>query len=97
MESERLRKAVDAALVPVVASLGAWGVRDAHWLPDRDGYPVVWLRTRARTEADALRGQTFLLPQLQVTLSRLEVPHSMLKRLRIEVTSLADEDRLFGE
>ena len=32
MTDEATGKAVDAALVPIVASLGPWGVEEAHWL-----------------------------------------------------------------
>ncbi|MEZ5096035.1 MAG: hypothetical protein R2731_07845 [Nocardioides sp.] len=57
------------------------GRRLGHWLPDRDGAPVVWLHTRTEAERRALGAQVWLLPQVQVTLSRLGVPHALVWRL----------------
>jgi hypothetical protein len=90
-------RSVDAALVPIVASLGAWGVEEAHWLPDRAGAPVIWLRTRTRAQRTALQSQAWLVPQLQVTLTRLGVGHDIVWSLRIELTSSEDEAQLFDE
>jgi len=95
MSPEGVRKAVDAALVPMRASLGGWGVESLHWLPDRDGAPVIWLRTRTQIEAVALQSQVWLLPQLQVTMTRLGVPHDLVWRLRFEFTSAEAEAGLF--
>jgi len=92
-----MRKSVDAALLPMVASLGGWGVVEAHWLPDRDGSPVIWLRTRTKIEAVALQSQVWLLPQLQVTMTRLGVPHDLVWRLRFEFTSIEAEAGLFEQ
>lgn len=41
MSEDQLRRAVDAAMLPIVASLAPAGVVAAHWLPDRAGDPVV--------------------------------------------------------
>ncbi len=97
MEPERVGKAVDAALLPIVSSLGSSGVRRAHWLPDRDGAPVVWLETGTEAERRALESQVWLLPQVQITLTRLGVPHDIVWRLRIEVTSGEAEEELFRD
>lgn len=83
--------------MPMVASLGSWGVEAGHWLPDRDGRPVVWLCTRTASERAALERQVWLLPQVQVTLTRLGVPHEVVWPLRLEVTSTEDQRRLFRE
>jgi hypothetical protein len=88
---------VDAALVPVVAALAGWGVEEAHWLPDRDGAPVIWLRTRTRAQRTALQSQVWLVPQVQVTLTRLGVAHGDVWSLRVELTSAQDEAALFEE
>lgn len=97
MDSERVGRAVDQALLPIVASLGSWGVVDGHWLPDRDGRPVVWLRTRSEAQRRALSGQVWLLPQVQVTLTRLGVPHEVVWPLRLELTSDEAERRLLAD
>ena len=88
---------MDAALVPMIASLGAWGVEEGHWLPDRSGVPVIWLRTRTLAQAGALEKQVWLLPQVQVTLTRFGVPHDIVWTMRVEITSTEAEDRLFRE
>ncbi len=87
MDTERVGRKVDEALVPIIASLGSWGVADGHWLPDRHGHPVVWLRTRSEAQRQALAGQVWLLPQVQITLTRLGVPHDVVWQLRLELTS----------
>jgi hypothetical protein len=94
---DQLARAVEAAIVPIVASLGSWGVDTGHWLPDRGGAPVIWLHTRTEEQRRALSRQVWLLPQVQVTLTRLGVPHEVVWRLRIELTSQEDEERLFAE
>jgi hypothetical protein len=95
--SDGVRKSVEAALVPMVASLGAWGVEEGHWLPDRTGAPVIWLRPRTVAQSDALSKQVWLVPQVQVTLTRLGVPHDIVWPMRVEITSTEAEDRLFRE
>ncbi len=97
MDSGRVGRAVDQALVPIIASVGSWGVVDGHWLPDRDGSPVVWLRTRTEAQRLALAGQVWLLPQVQITLTRLGVPHDVVWRLRLELTSHEAEQRLLTD
>lgn len=84
-------------MLPLVSSLGAWGVDEGHWLPDAQGAPVIWLRTRTRRQRAALQGQVWLVAQVQVTLTRLSVPHEVVWPIRVEVTSAEDEDRLFAE
>lgn len=97
MGDEQLKRAVDAALVPIVASLAAWEVTEAHWLPDPGGAPVVFLRTRTEAQQRSLAGQVWLLPQLQMTLGRLGAAYAAVRALRIEVTSAQAEARLFEE
>jgi hypothetical protein len=50
VEDKQLRRSGDAAMVPIVASLAPPGVLEAHWLPDRAGDPVVWIRVRGEAE-----------------------------------------------
>lgn len=95
MTPEALKRSVDAALVPIVASLAAWEVTEAHWLPDPDGVPVVFLRTRTEAQQASLAKQVWLLPQLQMTLTRLGATYAVVRSLRIEVTSAQAEARLF--
>ncbi len=89
-----MRKAVDAAMLPIVASLGPAGVV-AHWLPDRAGEPVVWVRVKDEASRVAVESYAWVLPQVQIILTRLNVPPEMVMRLRMEVTSAEAEDRLF--
>lgn len=86
---------MDAAMVPMVAALAPWGVRDGHWLPDSQGRPVVWLRTATEAERTTLGRQGWLLAQVQVSLTRLGVPHEVVWQLRLETTSVEAERRLF--
>ena len=88
---------VEAALLPMVASLGSWGVESGHWLPDREGEPVVWLRTHTVAQRQALTRQPWLIAQVQVILTRLGVPHATVWGLRLELTSLEDEAKLLHE
>ena len=97
MDDDSLRKAVDAAILPMVASIGAWGVEEGHWLLDQNGRPVVWLRTRTEIERVALQAQVWLLPQVQIILTRLSVPYSVISRVRVEVTSAEAQSALFDE
>jgi hypothetical protein len=92
-----LGKSIGQAMVPVVASLGGWGVEEGHWLPDRNGAPVIWLRTRTRAQQTALQSQIWLAPQVQVILTRLGVPHDVVWSVRIEITSTEAEAQLFTE
>lgn len=95
MGEEQLRSAVDAAMHPIVASLGPAGVISAHWLPDRAGEPVVWVRVKDEASRVAVESYAWVLPQVQTMLTRLNVPPEMVMRLRMEVTSAEAEDRLF--
>ena len=97
MDDAARNRRVDQAFLPMVASLGAWGVESAHWLPDRDGEPVVWLRTHTEAQCAALQHAVWLTPQVQHILTRLGVPHDTVWRLRLELTSLEAERRLLGE
>jgi hypothetical protein len=95
MGEEQLRSAVDAAMLPIVVSLGPAGVISAHWLPDRAGEPVVWVRVKDEASRVAVESYAWVLPQVQTMLTRLNVPPEMVMRLRMEVTSAEAEDRLF--
>jgi hypothetical protein len=95
--AEAFDKQLEAALLPMVAALGCGGVESAHWLPDRAGHPVVWLRTHTRAQREHLERQAWVLPQVQVVMTRLAVPHDVVWRLRLEITSAEDEARLLAE
>ena len=97
-EADRVRarnSRVQEAMLPMATSLGSWGVESAHWLPDRDGEPVVWLRTWTRAQRSALASQVWLPAQVQTILTRLGVPFETLWRVRLELTSAEDEADLF--
>ena len=97
MEEEQLRRSVDAAMVPIVASLAPAGVLEAHWLPDRAGDPVVWIRVRGEADRVAVESYSWVLPQVQIILARLGLAPDKVLALRLEVTSGEAEDRLFDE
>jgi len=92
-----MRRAADAAIVPLVASLAPWGVKEAHWLPDRDGVPVIWVRVGTELQRVALEAQSWLLPQMHVILARMGMPSEEVMGSRLEVTSAEAETRLFEE
>ena len=94
---DQLRRAVDAAMLPLVASLAPAGVVEAHWLPDRSGDPVVWIRLETEIARVALQSHSWVLPQVQVILARLGLSPEKVLALRLEITSSEAEDRLFGE
>ncbi|MEO6512373.1 MAG: hypothetical protein ABIO16_15350 [Nocardioides sp.] len=89
------QRAADAAMLPIVASLAPAGVIAAHWLPDRDGDPVVWLRVQTEAGRVAVESYAWVLPQVQVMMSRLGLAGDKVMSLRLEVTSVEAEDRLF--
>jgi hypothetical protein len=97
VSEDQLRRAVDAAMLPIVASLAPAGVVAAHWLPDRAGDPVVWIRVETESARVAVQSYSWVLPQVQVILARLGLPPEKVMALRMEVTSGEAEDRLFGE
>jgi hypothetical protein len=92
---QTLRRAADAAMLPIVASLAPAGVVGAHWLPDRAGDPVVWIRVQSEAGRVAVESYSWVLPQVQVILSRLGLPPEKVMALRLEVTSVEAEDHLF--
>jgi hypothetical protein len=94
---EALRKAVEAAILPLCASLAPYGVEAGHWLPDRQGDPVVWLSTGTEIQRVELEAQVWLLPQVRVILARVGVPPPKVTSLRLEITSREREARLFDE
>ncbi len=97
MTDETLRRAADAAMLPIVTSLAPAGVIDAHWLPDRAGDPVVWIRVQNEASRVAVESYSWVLPQVQVILSRLGLPPEKVLALRLEVTSAEAEDHLFDD
>ncbi|SEC91469.1 hypothetical protein SAMN04489844_3245 [Nocardioides exalbidus] len=97
MDEHQLKRSVDAAMLPVVVSLGAVGVLEAHWLPDRRGDPVVWIRVQDEASRVAVESYSWVLPQVQAILARLGLPPTQVLTLRLEVTSGEAEDRLFTE
>ena len=97
MDDEQLRRSADAAMLPIVASLAPVGVLAAHWLPDRAGDPVVWIRVRSEADRVAVESYSWVLPQVQIILARLGLSPEKVLALRMEVTSGEAEDRLFEE
>lgn len=97
MERTAIASAVDAAIVPLVASLGAWGVESGHHLPDRGGAPVLWLCTRTDAQGRVLERQGWLLPQVQVMLTWFGVPYDVVRQVRVVLTSLESEARLLRD
>lgn len=99
-EADRVRarnRRVQESMLPMMASLGSWGVQDAHWLPDREGEPVVWLRTWTRSQRRTLESQVWLTAQVQTILTRLSVPYETVRRVRVELTSVEDEADLLAD
>jgi hypothetical protein len=94
---DELRRAADAAMLPIVTSLAPAGVTGAHWLPDRVGDPVVWIRVQTEAGRVAVESYSWVLPQVQAILSRLGLPPDKVMALRLEVTSAEAEDHLFGD
>lgn len=84
-------------MLPIVASLAPSGVVGAHWLPDRAGDPVVWIRVQSEAGRVAVESYSWVLPQVQVILSRLGLPPEKVQALRLEVTSAEAECQLFSE
>ena len=97
MTDDQLRRAADAAMLPIVASLAPAGVIGAHWLPDRAGDPVVWIRVQSEAGRVQVESYSWVLPQVQVILSRLGLPPEKVQALRLEVTSAEAEGHLFRE
>ena len=93
--SDQQRRSVDAAMLPIVASLAPAGVLAAHWLPDRDGSPVVWIQVRRESDRVAVESFSWVLPQVQIILTRQGVHPDTVLALRMEVTSGEAQDRLF--
>jgi hypothetical protein len=92
-----LARAVEVALPSLVVSLASWGVRSGHWLPDRDGAPVVWLTTRTEQQRTALESAYWLPNQVGVLLMRAQIPHEEMRKLRILVDSEESQQRLLEE
>lgn len=81
--SDQLGRAVGNAIPGLVASLRAWGVTGAHWLPGTDGAPVLWLGAGTDEQVRSLTSQGWLVAQVRVLLLRHGVPHEDLDRIVI--------------
>jgi hypothetical protein len=92
-----LRRSVDGAITPLVASLGGWGVVEGHWLPAPNDLPVLWLCTATEEQRRSLDGAPWLSAQVAILLLRLGIPPGMTDQVRIEVSSRERESRLFEE
>jgi hypothetical protein len=57
----------------------------------------VWIRVQSEAGRVAVESYSWVLPQVQVILSRLGLPPEKVMGLRIEVTSAEAEDHLFGD
>ena len=97
MTDDALRRAADAAMLPIVMSLAPAGVLEAHWLSDREGVPVVWILVRTEIARVEVEAQSWVLPQVQITLARLGVRPDRVLATRLQVTSVESQDRLFEE
>jgi hypothetical protein len=81
----------------LVASLGSWGVREGHWLPDRDGAPALWLTTETEAQRSALESATWLEAQVAILLTRADIPYEVMKRLLVLVDSEEEQVRLLRD
>jgi hypothetical protein len=81
--SQPLGRAVGTSLPGLVASLLAWGVTDAHWLPGPDGIPVVWLGTATEAQRETLEAQHWLPTQVRMLLLRHGVPPEEISGVRV--------------
>ena len=78
-----LDRAVGTSLPSLVASLRAWGVTDAHWLPGPAGLPVVWLATSRST----LVARPIVLPAPMIERPRRLVPGRMAASAAISTSA----------
>ena len=76
--ARQLERAIGQAIPGLVASLGAWGVTGAHWLPGPDGSPVLWLATTTDAQRESLQRQAWLVAQVKILLIRHGAPHETL-------------------
>lgn len=81
--SRRLEQAVGNAIPGLVASLRAWGVTGAHWLPGPDGSPVLWLAIGTDAQKETLESQGWLVAQVRMLLMRHGVPHETLRDVAV--------------
>lgn len=88
---------VDIALPTIVASIGAWGVVAAHWLPDVDGNPAVWLTVPTEIQRVQLEAQPWVASQVTMLLMRQNVPYDVTRRMRVFVDSLERQRELLAE
>jgi hypothetical protein len=78
-----LDRAVGTSLPSLVASLRAWGVTDAHWLPGPAGLPVVWLATSTEAQRQTLEAQRWLPTQVRMLLLRHGVQPEQISGVRV--------------
>lgn len=84
-------------MLPILASLAPAGVTGVHWLPDTGGDPVVWVEVSTEAGRVAVESYPWVLPQVQIVLSRLGLAPEKVLALRLQVTSSEAQDRLFEE
>jgi hypothetical protein len=92
-----ISRAVDFALPTIVASTASWGVGACHWLPDRDGTPVLFLTTATEAQRLALESAVWLPSQVGMMLSRQGVSYATVRGLRIFVESVEGQQRLLSD
>jgi hypothetical protein len=92
--SQPLGRAVGTSLLGLVASLRAWGVTDAHWLPGPTGVPVVWLATGTEAQRLTLEAQGWLPTQVRMLLMRHGVPPEQVSDVRVMFDSQQGRDAL---
>jgi len=95
--SQPLCRAVGASLPGLVASLRAWGVTEAHWLPGPTGLPVVWVATGTEAQRRVLERQGWLATQVRVLLLRHGVPPEELSDVRVMFDSEESRDALLDQ
>ena len=81
--SPPLGRAVATTLPDLVASLRAWGVTDAHWLPGPHGVPVPGLAPGTESERTTLEAQGWLATQVRVLLLRHGVSPEQVGDVRV--------------
>lgn len=79
-------RAVGNALPGIVASLGAWGVVEGHWLPDKSS-PVVFLTTRTEIQRVVLEAAPWLSSQVSLLLARAQVSYGAQQSIRMFIES----------
>ncbi|WP_438353639.1 hypothetical protein [Microbacterium sp. CJ88] len=90
-------KAIEAAMRPMLVSLGPWGVDECHWMAAPDGEAAVWIRTRTELQRVSLEAQPWLRAQVEMMLTRLGVGYDIVSQVRLRLTSAEAQEHLFDE